>query len=126
MRLCYPEEAQEAVDWIGQHDPEALYTVGFKNTMTVKLEEPAKIYSPIQVVFMVEALGIEPNARKRNVVKAILKFLEGVKSLARGLGMGEIYFVGTNPAFNKQAELNGFEKVPFPVYRIRLNEPQLQ
>ena len=120
MRLAYPEEAQEAVDWIGQHDPEALYTVGFSNTMTVKLEEPAKIYSPIQLVFMVEAMGIEPGARHRHIVKAILKLLEGVKSLARGLGMGEIYFVGTNPAFNKQAERNGFELVPFPVYRLRV------
>jgi N-acetylglutamate synthase-like GNAT family acetyltransferase len=120
LRLAYPEEAQEAVDWIGQHDPEALYTVGFKNTMTVKLEGEASIYSPIQVTFMVEALGIQPNTRKRYVVKAIMKLLEGVKSLARGLEMGEIYFVGTNPEFNRQAEVNGFELVPFPVYRLKV------
>ena len=115
IRLTKPEEAEEAVEWIGSHDPEALYVLGFKNTMTIACEShEMKIHAPIQVCFMVEAMGIQPRARKRNVVRCILDLLEGVKSLAKGMQVGEIYFVGTNPEFNKQAEVNGFEKVPYP------------
>lgn len=121
VRLAKPEEAKEAVEWIGMHDPDALYVVGSKNTMTLVAENGQReMYMPIQAVFMAETLGINPQTKHRNVCYALVDLFKGMVRLAKGLGVNEIYFVAGTEEIQREAKLRGFELVDKPVYRMKV------
>jgi N-acetylglutamate synthase-like GNAT family acetyltransferase len=77
-------------------------------------------YLPVQMVVMMESLAPNPEATDSERAEAIRQLLKGVVLQAHGAGIREVYFVGTDKRVNRIATRHGFEKIKFPVYRMKI------
>lgn len=80
------------------------------------------LYMPVQQPFMLESLGINPDASAEESAFAIAEATREVIMQAHIKGVGEIYFLGSNEKTNAFATKHGFEEVPFKVYRMKLQD----
>lgn len=114
VRLAKPEEARQAVDWFisterNCFDPEVL---GHPTTMTLCVENGQPLlYMPLQLTLTMESLGKKPGIRKRDMAVALVEMIEGVKRLANGMGVIEVYFLCVEETVINQAEKFGFKRV---------------
>ena len=114
VRLAKPEEAGQAVDWFTSterncFDPDVL---GHQTTMTLCVENGQPLlYMPLQLTLTMESLGKKPGIRKRDMAFALVEMIEGVKKLARGMGVIEVYFLCVEETVINQAEKFGFKRI---------------
>jgi len=127
VRLAEPKDAEKFLQYeLGTKengfDPEAgLYP----NSITLCTENEygvPVVYLPAQPTFMLEALGICPDADKKDVALSLRRLIDKIVETARSLGMGEIYFGCTEPRTIAFAEHHGFKEVPFKMFRLKLKE----
>ena len=71
---------------------------------------------------LLESLAIRPGATNKEVSLALKELIQACVTLGHMKNTGEIYFLGTNEETNKFAENTIFEKLPWPVYRLRLSD----
>lgn len=126
VRLAKPEEAEKAIKWLianSEHNNFDLDSVTYKSTMLLCAENGTpKVFLPVQVSLVMDSLGPDPAIGHRDQVVALDALLQASRNLAQGLQVGEIYFIGSDPEVNRQAELRGFEQIKLPVYRLKVND----
>lgn len=119
------EDANEMADWISKLsarnnvDPDI-----FKYPATDVLKASnghGVMYMPRQRVMMLEALAINPEAQNSDVALALRALIQVSEFQSREAGMGEIYFLCSDPETKRYAEAHGFRGVT-PV----VNENDLQ
>lgn len=102
-------------------DPEAgLYPSSF--TLCAENEQGPVIFLPVQQPFLLESLGIAPDADKRDVALSLRKLMNVLIQKARAEGRGEIYFGCKEESTIAFAEHHGFSEVPFKMYRLKVKD----
>lgn len=126
VRKAKAEDAQNILDWgerdkhVNLFDREVLF---YPTTETVCVENGKPVcYLPAQIVPMIESIILNPSANLRERGIAIYKAIDGLLEQAHKDGMREAYFVCESDDMGKFAMKVGFEKLPWPVYRIRMGE----
>lgn len=79
-------------------------------------------FIPIQRPLMMEALAINPDADKIDVAAALKELTQDTVTHAYQLGAGEVYFLCSEPTTEAFAERNGFERLPYSVFRMKLSD----
>lgn len=72
--------------------------------------------------FMLETLIFRPTATQIEQTRAMWELIQSCITLGYMRGTGEIYFMGNIPSTNQFAERRLFEKLDWPVYRLRLSD----
>lgn len=126
IRKAKAEDAANILDWgereksVNLFDREVLY---YPTTETLCVENGKPIcYLPAQVVPMIESIILNPDATILERGKAIRKAIDGLLESAYKDGMREAYFVCESQDMVDYAQRVGFEKLEWPVCRIRLGE----
>lgn len=126
VRLAKPEEAETILQWMIANSAKNnfdLQSVVCPSTMVLCAENGTpKVFMPMQAVFVLDSLGPNPAIGHSEQVLALAELLQAAKSLAQGMKVGELYFIGSDPEVNRQAELRGFKRVELPVYRLKVND----
>lgn len=80
------------------------------------------VYAPIQQPLFLEALAINPENSVIDTALALKVITQDAVSQCYARGSGELYFVCAEPSTEAFAQKHGYEKVPWPLYRMRLNK----
>ena len=133
VRPATPEDAENFIKWSvrnqgNEFDPDvAQYSDSF-TLCAYDLNGPLA-YLPVQepqfaekAPLFLESLAVRPDAKPAEVTQALKELVQACVTIGHMTGTGEIYFLGTNEATNKFAESTIFEKLPWPVYRLRLSD----
>jgi hypothetical protein len=119
------EESLEALEWIKQNADKNNIdwaVVNYPSTTLLKATDGDRniLHLPVQTVYLLESLGISPDASPLDVARALYAVMQVVRWESKKNGHGEIYFVGSDEQTNECAEKHGFEKLQLPVYRMRV------
>lgn len=120
-----PQDWQKRADYLGRIadknliDPKVLE---YPATETIVAEKEGReiVYLPVQVCYVLESLGIAPDASVTEIAGALDKLISASVFAARSSGHGEIYWLCSDESTCKFAERHGAEKVNIPVYRVKV------
>lgn len=133
VRPATSDDADNFIKWSvanrgNEFDPEAPQYPDSFTLCAYDLEGPLAYlpvqepqFSPQSPLFL-ESLAVRPGASTREVAVALKELLQACVMIGHMKGTGEIYFLGTNEDTNRFAENTIFEKLPWPVYRLRLSD----
>jgi hypothetical protein len=131
IRPATKEDAPTFIQWAvatkgNEFDPEAPQYPDSFTLCAYDLNGPVA-YMPVQQPMYTEPLfldsmAIRPGADNRLVATALKELIQACVTIGHMKQTGEIYFLGTNEETNKFAENTIFEKLPWPVYRLRLSD----
>ena len=80
-------------------------------------------YLPMQMPVVLDSLAVKPDATPLEIATALKEFVMTAVTQCHVRGCGEIMFIGTSEETNRFAEGSGiFEKVPHPVYRLKISQ----
>jgi hypothetical protein len=77
-------------------------------------------FMPAQLPVMMESLAFRPGITNHEAAAALKAFLQEVISSCYETGVGEIYFLSSEPTVAKMAERYGFEKLELTAYRLKV------
>jgi hypothetical protein len=80
------------------------------------------LFAPVQQPFFMDALAFSPTSGHIDRAVAMKEVVQALVTQAHIKGIGEIYFYCKEPSTQAFAEKNGFEKINFPLYRMRLSD----
>jgi hypothetical protein len=125
VRPVRPEDTKKFVDWSletpnNEFDPEVA-----KYPSTIVLcaydKDGALAYQPVQQAFIMDSFASRPGASKLQVATAMKEIFQGLVTQAHIKGVGEIYYLGTEPGTNHMAaNQEVFEELPWKIYRAKL------
>ena len=78
------------------------------------------LHVPIQPVYMVESLGISPDASPLDTAKALYGVMQIVHWESKKAGHGEAYFLCRDQETVKFAEHNEMERINIPLFRFKV------
>ena len=126
MRLAKPEDALKFAEWslANPHsgfDPEVP---AYPSTVTLCAydEHGPLAFLPLQQPLFLESLAPRPGATAAEIARALRELTQQAVTLANATGARELYFLGTEDGTNRLAENQLFERMPWPVYRLRLRD----
>lgn len=108
-------DAQEMAEWISQLsarnnvDPD-IFNYPATDILKASNGRPV-MYMPRQRVMMLEALAINPEAQASDVALALRALIQVSEYESRLAGMGEMYFLCSDPETKHYAEAHGFRAV---------------
>lgn len=126
VRPVQQNEGQLYFDWarenpVNEFDPDvALFPSS--NTWCAYDKDGPLAYQTVQQPFMLESLAPRPGATKYQIAIALKELTENVITQAHIKGVGEIYFLGTDADTDAMAGNQIFERLEFPVYRVKLKD----
>lgn len=77
-------------------------------------------YLPYHNVLMLESFSPNPDASDAEKAEACRQFIKTAYNVAWANGIREIYYFGNDEQLNRVAERHGFEKIEFPVFRMKV------
>lgn len=126
VRPARQSESKQYLEWSrstegNAFDPEVAAR---PSTFTLVAYNPESsiAYMPVGQVFTMESLGIKPGATDLEKAFSVRELMKAVVLQAHIKGIGEIYFIGSSPLTNAFAAERGFEKIEYPVYRMKLSD----
>lgn len=126
VRLVAEGDADRFLEWSlttpnNQFDPQV---VKYPNTFVLCAETPDKVvcYLPVQRPLCMESIARNPEATPQEMAVALRELTAMVATLAQKSGSGEMYFLATEETVEKFAEGRKFEKLPWTLYRARVDE----
>lgn len=124
IRFGTPEDAEKVNDWIRQnpvnaYDPDIWKAPSIRVLCTYDDSGPVS-YLPFQKVFMLESFAPNPTADKSDKAQSLRDFTKACELIASGEGIKEIYFLDGAEGVGEMAEGNGYELMPYKVYRMKL------
>lgn len=130
VRPARQSESRQFLEWSrstedNAFDPEAAARPS-TFTLAAYTQESPTAYLPVAQVFMLESLAVKPGQTDLQTAVSIRELMKAVVLQAHIKGVGELYLVGSNPRTNAFAEDRGFEKVEYPVYRMKLSDLEKQ
>jgi hypothetical protein len=79
-------------------------------------------FLPVQVTFTMEAMAFHPLSTDPQRALSMKELTHNLITQAYLRGIGEIYFLGTDPTTNDFAERQGFKRIQCPVYLCRVQQ----
>jgi|SRR5215472_1135537 len=126
MRVGTADDARQIVEWLNGnvgnlYDPDILTYPTLRVLCSYDRRDVDPVaYLPTQQALMLESLAINPKAKDLTLAQAARDLVKGAQLLASTSGIREIYCLSTDPQILKIAENHGFERVPYPVVRLKL------
>ena len=126
VRPVRPDEGQLYFDWMQENhsnefDPQvALFPTS--STWCAFDKDGPLAFQTIQHPFMLESLAVRPGVTKLQVAAAMKELTQNAVTQAAGIGVGEIYFLGSDDETNTFATNHIFEKLPYTVYRAKIKD----
>lgn len=121
MGYMRPEERETFIKWVNK-TPGNLYDPGILNYPTLRVltsynGEPVA-FLPMQQALFLESLAVkEPRIENAQAFRDLVK---GAEQHASSLGIRELYFLCRDERVISIAENHGFERVPYPLTRMKL------
>jgi hypothetical protein len=95
--------------------PTSFALVGFNNTGTLG-------FLPVQKAMIMEAMGFHPLCTDPQKALVMKELTQTLITQCYMQGLGEIYFLGSDEGTNKFAEHQGFKRMEWPIYRLRVQD----
>jgi len=126
VRPAQAEEAQQFIDWakenpVNEFDPEVAKFPSSVTWAAYDQDGPVA-FQTIQRPLVLESLAPRPGLSKTQTASVLRELTQNAVTQCHLQGAGEIYFLGSDPATDEFAQNWIFEKVEFPVYRVRLKD----
>lgn len=125
VRPPLPTEWQLFEEWIkttqGNEFDAEVCTYPATDYLVAHAEGTPVVFMPMQNTLMLESLAINPQAEKSHVAVALKALLSNIVLLAGKAGMGELYFLCSEPSTVEFAERNGLERINLPLFRLKLS-----
>jgi hypothetical protein len=124
VRFADPE-IEPVIDWCQANSARNAFdrdVLTYPATKVLAAHEDGAVinYMPIQGTAMLESIGPNPDATPLQIANGVMECVKAAALQAHGAGFRELYFVASDPITAEGAELMGFERLPFPVYRKKL------
>lgn len=117
-------DAQEAMEWFLKTECNLLdaeiFTYPVTETLKAVRDKKALVYLPRQTAYVLESLAISPHNSPIDTAAALAELIKVVRWEAHKAGHGEIYMGCKEESTQAYAERHGFEKVSFPMYRMKV------
>lgn len=126
VRPARPEDSADFLTWqtSSNFDPAAsLYPDSF--TLVAFDAGGVLAFLPVQqpqIPMALESIAFHPGLTDRQQASTMRELIQAAVTIGYMKGTGEILFFGDRPETNAFAEKHGFEKIPWPVYRLRLKD----
>lgn len=125
IRTAEPKDAKNYSDWLKAAS--TINLVDYKvyeypaiNTVVVEKNGEPILMNSFHPVLMMEALAPKPGLSPMDEARALKQLFDGIKNIAAATGVKEIWFGCSDPRMDVFVQRHGFEKVSFPVYRIKV------
>lgn len=117
-------EAKDFLNWsIGQEGFDAEVAAR-PDTFTIAAYDKQKViaYMPFHQPIMLETIAFNPEATELEKVSAMKELIQFVVAQCHLRGVSEIYFLGSDKSTNEFAQNHIFERVDYPVYRVKISD----
>jgi len=130
VRPAKPEDAKAFYDWSmenpsNEFDPEVARTPSTFVLCAYDKDGPLA-YQPVQQVFMMDSFASRPGATKFQNAKALETLFQTTVTQAHVKGVGEIYYLSTEPGTDNLTKNHAFEELPYKVYRAKIKDLERQ
>lgn len=124
IRMARPEDVAEIGQWITK-TPENLFDEAVLKYPTLRIVsayngEGNVAHLPAQQVLMLESLAVKPGSAPLENGQAFRDLVKAMELIASQLGIRELYFICKDKDVLGVAEHHGFERIEFPIVRMRL------
>lgn len=123
IKLAGPDDATALVEWLNitkrnLFDPAILKYPTLRTLCSYDGQPIA--YLPTQRALFLESLAVNPASSLMERAQAFRDLVKGSELLAASDGIKELYMLCEDEAVLKVAEGHGFERVPYPLVRLKL------
>lgn len=123
IRYITQEDQKTFLEWVNTtaqnlYDPDILKYPTLKVLCSYNGYPVA--YMPFQQTLMLESLAVKPNVSPIETGQAFRDLVKGAELHASGLGIKEIAFLCKDEQVISIAENHGFERLPWPLLRMKL------
>lgn len=126
VRPARPDDALQFAEWslANPHNGFDPAVPAYPSSLTLCAydEHGPLAYLPLQQPVFLESLALRPDATPAETALALRELTQAAVTHAHARGAGELYFLGTEDGTNRMAENQLFERLPWPVYRLRLRD----
>jgi hypothetical protein len=124
IRMTRAEDVEEVAEWLlrtknNLFDPGILEYPTMRS-ITAYDDHGNVAHLPSQQALFLESLAVKPGASPLEAAPAFRDLVKGQQLLASSFGIREVYFVCKDEDVVKVAEGHGFERIVFPVVRLKL------
>ena len=123
IRYITPDDAKLLIEWIN-NTPNNLYDSDVLNYPTLKVlcayGDRTIAYLPMQQTLFLESLAVNQEASITEKAQAFRDLVKGAEVHASSLLIKEIYFACKDENVLAIAEHHGFERLPWPIVRMKL------
>jgi hypothetical protein len=125
VRSPETKDSQNYAEWLRAAEDKNLvdysvYSYPTCNTAVVEQDGEPVLMNSFHLVLMQEALAPKPGISPKDMAYALRGLNDALKRLAKVSGVKEIWFGCKDESTCKFAERHGFERLPFPVFRMRV------
>jgi len=125
VRDAEPKDAPNYADWLEAASDinlvdKAVYSYPTCNTLVVEKSDEPVLMNSFQLCIVMEALAPKPGLPPMDEARALKALFDSIKRVAEASGIKEVLFGCKDPRVDKFVTRHGFEKLSFPVYRIKL------
>jgi hypothetical protein len=123
IKLAGPDDAAALVEWLnatkGNLFDAAILKYPTLRTLCSYDGQPVA-YLPTQRALFLESLAVNPTASLMERAQAFRDLVKASELLASSEGIRELYMLCADETVLKIAEGHGFERVPYPLVRMKL------
>src|SRR5208283_4301399 len=127
IRAMRPNEVQQYLEWSvanrekNQFDPAVASFPSTLLTCAYDADGPLG-YLPVQHPYVLDAFAPRPGIHDMQSSVVLKEIFQFAVTKAHENGVGEILFFATDKETVKFAERHDFQRVPYPVYRVKVAE----
>jgi len=123
VRYIGPADTAKFIEWINNtpanlYDKDVLQYPTLQVLVSYGTDEVA--FLPMQQVLMLESLAVKQGASPMETAQAFRDLVKGAELHASGKGIKELWFTCRDEGVLKVAEGHGFERMEFPIVRMKL------
>lgn len=124
LRMARAEDAEEIAEWLlrtegNLFDPTVLEYPTFRAISSYDGDGNVA-HLPSQQALLLESLAVKPGGSLLDAAQAFRDLVKAQMLLASSFGIRELYFICKDENVLKVAEGHGFERIEFPVVRMKL------
>ena len=123
VRIAGPGDAKQLGDWLcatkGNLFDQAILGYPTLRVLASYAEEVVA-YLPTQKALFMESLAVNPQASLLDKGQAFRDLVKGSELLASSDGIRELYMLCEDENVIRVAEGHGFERIPYPLLRMKL------
>jgi hypothetical protein len=123
IKLATPDQTKQLVEWLNStkgnlFDPDILKYPTLRTLCSYNGENVA--YMPVQKALFLESLAVNPDSSLMDRAQAFRDLVKASELMASSDQIKEMYMICDDDNVLKVAEGHGFERIPWPVVRMKL------